>query len=229
MKMKRTIGVVTALLMSTASASAIMVYDPTVAAKIVEQIKSEKEGLEKQIGKLKEQIDVSEKIKGSLTGNRGFGDLYRGTDINDYLPKDAGNILDIDANGFKEDISRLLESERLGTGDPKQIREQINKRQRELRALRKVQAKKAYEGSLKRSEQIEKLMDEIKNTEDQKAISELQARIQGEQVALEVENNKIKLLDQLSESEQKLIEEQKNEQSRKQWDPSSGNMSKWDD
>lgn len=225
--MKKVVGMVAVLLLGTTSAHAIMVFDPTVAARIAEQIKSEKEGLEKQIGKLKEQIDISEKIKGSLTGNRGFGDLLRGTEINDYLPKDVNNIFDNNANGFKEDISRLLESERLGTGDPKQIREQINRRQNELGALRKIQAKKAYEGSLKRSEQIEKLMDEIKNTEDQKAISELQARIQGEQVALEIENNKIKLIDQLNDSEQKLIEEQKNEQSRKQWDPSSGSMSKW--
>lgn len=54
-------------------------------------------------------------------------------------------------------------------------------------------------------------MDEISRTQDQKAIEELQARIAGEQAAIQNETTKLQMIAQLRQAEQALISEQRRE------------------
>jgi type IV secretion system protein VirB5 len=67
----------------------------------------------------------------------------------------------------------------------------------------------AYQASIQRLNNIQGLMGQINSSTDPKAIADLQARIQGEQAAIQNEQTKVQLMAMLQKSEDGLIEQQK--------------------
>lgn len=190
------------------------VFDATRAADFIQQMSKIKE----QISTLKSQLSQAQQMYQSVTGTRNFGDLLRNTGLIDYLPDDMKTIYNsLSGNGFSGisgSISDILDSEEF-TGAIDTAQKLIEKRSRETAATDKAVGLKAYDGAKKRLQQIESLMDRINTTNDEKGIEELQARIAGEQAAIENEMTKLAMISQLQEAEQRLISEQKKELNRR--------------
>ncbi len=104
------------------------------------------------------------------------------------------------------------------------MQRQIEQRSRMAAATNKAVGLRAYQGAHQRLNQIEGLMDQIDQTQDQKSIQELQARLAGEQAAIQNETTKLQLIAQLQSAEQRLVDEQKREMSRRILNPENQGM-----
>lgn len=189
------------------------VFDGTAAANFVQQFVRMKE----QLDTARSQLTEAERMYASVTGNRGLGNLLRDSNLRQYLPEDAARIYDSIKNGNYPDITssidQILRSEQI-TGSTEDAKQAILEREKRTAAVNKAMGIRAFEGARRRLDNIERLMDEISQTQDQKAIDELQARIAGEQAAIQNEMNKLVMLSQLQNAEQQLIKQQRKEISR---------------
>lgn len=192
-------------------ASGIPVFDATRAADFIQQFARMKE----QLDTARQQLAEAQRLFDSMSGIRGFGDLFRNTGLREYLPDDLRKIYDsVNGGGYagiSGSIQDILNQERLGTGSVNDLRQAIVDRERNAAATEKAIGLRGYEGAQRRLAQIEALMDEIGRTQDQKAIEELQARIAAEQAAIQNETTKLQLIAHLREAERKLIAEQRRE------------------
>lgn len=195
---------------SPVMASGIPVFDGTRAADFIQQMKRMKE----QLDTAQAQLAEAERMYEAVTGTRGIGDLMRNSQLREYLPEDLQTVYD-SANGggysgISGSITDILHDEKL-SGSVDDMRDAILERSRNAAATDKAVGLRAYEGAQQRLAQIEYLMDEINHTGDQKAIDELQARIAGEQAAIQNETTKLQMIAQLRQAEQALINEQRRE------------------
>ena len=195
---------------SPVMASGIPVFDGTRAADFIQQMKRMKE----QLDTAQAQLAEAKRMYEAVTGTRGIGDLMRNSQLREYLPEDLQTVYD-SANGggysgISGSITDILRDEKL-SGSVDDMRDAILERSRNAAATDKAVGLRAYEGAQQRLAQIEYLMDEINHTGDQKAIDELQARIAGEQAAIQNETTKLQMIAQLRQAEQALINEQRRE------------------
>lgn len=187
-----------------------------------------------EFAKLKEQLDTAksqlleaQKMYESVTGNRGFGDLLREGDFEQYLPSNAKGLYDgsgggAGISGALADIQRE-EQDRL-TGTVPEMEASVRERARRAAATEKALGLRGYEGAKARLAEIEALMDEISRTQDPKALGELQARLAGEQALIANERTKLEFIASLQAAEAKLISEQRLEVSRRILDPANAGM-----
>ena len=220
-------AVLAALTFSVGSAHAQGI--PTIDASSIFQLQEQLKQLREQVATARSQLDEARRMYDSVTGIRGLGNVLRNSELRKYLPDDMTAIYDTanrgGLDGIQGGIDEILRNERWGNDvEPATAQEQVLEREREAAAVAKAQGQKAYEGAQKRLDQIEGLMDEISKTRDQKAIDELQARIAGEQAAIQNEVQKIALVQQLHDAEQRLVEVQKDEAVRKEFDASRAGM-----
>ncbi len=193
-------------------AGAMIVNDPLTKAEIV-----------KQIAEAKKQLEEIERQTRLFEGNKGFGGIHHDQSVHNYLPKTADGILEVNRHGNR-DLTKIydeiLRMERW-QGSVNKRQEDIKKRRYKNAITKKAIAKKAYEASDLRIKRIERLMDEIKNTNDPKSIAELQARISLEQAMLENEANRLNLINMMEKSEALLLEEHERELAEKVFDPNN--------
>ncbi|EBP5855033.1 P-type DNA transfer protein VirB5 [Salmonella enterica] len=195
---------------SPVMAQGIPVFDGTRAADFLQQFARMKE----QLDTAKDQLAEAQRMYEAVTGDRGLGNLMRNAQLREFLPDDLRTVYD-SANGggyagISGSINDILRDERLN-GSVADMRRSIEERSRTAAATDKAVGLRAYEGAQQRLAQIEGLMDEISRTQDQKAIEELQARIAGEQAAIQNETTKLQMIAQLRQAEQALISEQRRE------------------
>lgn len=195
---------------SPVMAQGIPVFDGTRAADFLQQFARMKE----QLDTAKDQLAEAQRMYEAVTGDRGLGNLMRNAQLREYLPDDLRTVYD-SANGggyagISGSINDILRDERLN-GSVADMRRSIEERSRAAAATDKAVGLRAYEGAQQRLAQIEGLMDEISRTQDQKAIEELQARIAGEQAAIQNETTKLQMIAHLRQAEQSLISEQRRE------------------
>lgn len=195
---------------SPVMAQGIPVFDATRAADFLQQFARMKE----QLDTAKDQLAEAQRMYEAVTGDRGLGNLMRNAQLREYLPDDLRTVYD-SANGggyagISGSINDILRDERLN-GSVADMRRSIEERSRAAAATDKAVGLRAYEGAQQRLAQIEGLMDEISRTQDQKAIEELQARIAGEQAAIQNETTKLQMIAHLRQAEQSLISEQRRE------------------
>lgn len=199
------------LLSLVSSSSAMIVYDPSRASDFIQQFKN----METQLKAAQDQLKQAEQMYKSVTGNRKLGDLFSDRNIEDLLPKDMQNFYgDLSKSGISGSITDILKSEKL-TGSVEDMSKAIEERQKNSAAAQKVLGLNAYKAAQQRLDKIEKLRQQIGEAGDPKAIGELQARLQVEQGAIQSETNKLQLLQQMQENENKLIEMQRRELNRK--------------
>ncbi|HCG8016772.1 TPA: P-type DNA transfer protein VirB5 [Vibrio parahaemolyticus] len=205
---------VPALTSTPVYATGIPVFDGAAAANFLQQMMKMKE----QIDTLRNQLKQAERMYSSVTGVRGFGDVLRNPHLREYLPDNAATIYYSAKKGGYDGISgtidEILESEDF-KGTIEDMQTHIVTRQRESGAIDKAIGRNAYAGAEERLDQIDALIDQINATHDQKGIDELQARIAGEQAAIQNEMTKLQMLSQLQVAEQRLIAEQKREMNRR--------------
>ncbi len=222
-----------ALLVAAATvAAAVLVYPAKAQTPVFDAARAL--DFVQEFAKLKEQLDTAKSQLGqaqqmyeSMTGSRGFGDVLRDGNLEQYLPQDARALYDGSGGGagITASIQDILRREQESlSGAVPEVEGRIAERARSLAATEKALGQRAYDGAQARLEQIEALLDQIGQTQDAKGAAELQARIAGEQAAIQVELTKLQLVAQLQEAEARLAAEQRRGLSRRILSPANRAM-----
>ena len=154
----------------------------------------------KQLQAMKEQYAQQLAQYQSMTGKRGFGNVLNDPKLRQYLPVDAQKVY--------SQMMRPLQSMDVCNG---QITESLTLCQAEVKKyyIDRDNYEKAYDTASAEQTQIQGLMDQINNTDDPKAIAELQARIAGEQAKIQNTVVQLQLSAQLAEIQNKLLQRAK--------------------
>lgn len=170
-----------------------------------------------QLEAMKRQLEQAKQQYIALTGNRNLGQILYNSELRNKLPAEYQAIYNMAGSsnyGISGSISDIINLEKL-SGSTADMQKNIEARSARTAATNKAVGLKAYAGANKRLLQIEALMNKINETQDLKAINELQARIAIEQAAIQNEMTKLQMIGQLQAAEQHLINEQKLELSRR--------------
>lgn len=200
-----------------------VVFDPTAAVNFAKGLVEVKNQLETA----RSQLSQAQQMYESVTGTRGFGDVLRDGNLEQYLPADARALYDGSGGGagITSSIQDILRQEQDGlTGAVPDAEARSRQRVQTALATNKVLGLRAYEGAGARLEQIEALLDQIGQTQDPQALGELQARLAGEQAAIHNEAVKLQVIASLRDMEDRLAAQQRDELSRRILDPTLQEM-----
>ena len=194
-----------------------------------EQIKKAKEQIDTlndQLQQMKEQYDQGEKHYKALTGDKGFGEKHHDKALQQSLPEKWQGLYQATQSNISalRGLINTVKGEEEFTGSVEDMQKHIEGRMQQVAAVDKAVGLQAYQGVQDRMKQVDNLMGEIKNTKDPKSIAELQARISIEQAYIQNEMTKLQLVGQLQRAEQKLIDHQKYQMSRRILNPKNTGM-----
>ena len=193
----------------------------TDGASIAQQVAAQIETIAKwkmQYDQMMAQIDQAKQQYESLTGSRGLGTIMNNAALRDYLPGDWQGVYDSVKNGGYSGLS--------GTGksvyDTNKIYDACGHltiaQQRlscEAQAVKGAQDKgfalDAYNAAKGRINQIDQLMQKINQTQDPKAIAELQARIGAEQANIQNEQTKLQMYSMVAAAEDRVQKQRQRE------------------
>jgi len=196
----------------------IPVIDAANVAQAIKQVAAWKQ----QYQQMADQYNQMQQQYQSLTGSRGFSSLLNGPAYQQarrMLPPDAQQVLGLAKSGsygnLASSISAIKQaSTTLDAGafsNPtaaKQWDADMNRA-----ASNKALSMQAYTDAGQRLQTLEGLISQISQTQDPKAIAELQARIQAEQAIIQNEQNKIQAMAMLASAEQQISRQQAREMS----------------
>jgi type IV secretion system protein VirB5 len=191
---------------SNAFAQGIPVYDNAQVLQAIQQLLQ-----------LQQQYQQMQQEYSSLTGVRGFGDLLNNPALRSYLPQNWQTVYDSIKTGGFNSLTSDAQAIRNGiaiyncdgrTGASLQVCQQ----QAYKPAQDKAYMQESYTTALSRVNDMQSLINQISATNDPKGIAELQARLQGEQVAVQNEKVKLDLFKMLSDADDKLTQQQLREQ-----------------
>ncbi|PRE43861.1 P-type DNA transfer protein VirB5 [Burkholderia multivorans] len=171
-----------------------------------------------QVEQMKAQIDQMRQQYSSITGSRGLGTIMNNPALRDYLPKDWQGVYDAVKNGGYDGLSgrgaQIYADNKLFDSCAF-IKADDAKKACEARAVKpsqdKAAALDAYDAAKGRLAQIDQLMGKINDTQDLKAIAELQARIGAEQAMIQAEQTKLHLYQMVAQAEEKVQAQQQRE------------------
>jgi type IV secretion system protein VirB5 len=173
-----------------------------------------------QIMTLRNQYDQLRQQYQSMTGTRGMSELLNNSTFQQArrtLPPDAQQILGL-ANGgsygnlggminsIKQSATSLNTSSFNGQTAYNQWNTDLNRISSD-----KALSMEAYNDANQRLQNIETMIDQISQTEDPKAIEELQARISAENAIIQNEHAKLQALAMLASAEKELSEKRDRE------------------
>ena len=221
-------AIVVLFIASTAYCGGIPVFD---AANLNQNVQSSLEQIAKlvqQIQELQRQYRQLEQTYASMTGGRGLGTILNDASNKNYLPDDWKGVYDgIRSGGYAGlsssgrtvlETNRLYDVCALMTGQQRNVCERIIA----LAAQNRAYSGDAYEKAKGRLAQIEGLMRETSISQDQKAILELNARLQAENAMIQNEQIKLQMYKMVAESEQRLAEQQQREIELKKYSKRGG-------
>lgn len=203
----------TALLMGVPAQAQWAVFDAAAAEQNLEQIAhmvSQLKSMADQLQTAKSQLDQAKRQYEAVTGSRGMGALVTDTNRN-YLPSDWEGALG-GGNSSLKTLARQISKEAGYLSDTDLSG--INQAYRD--ALRRSGDRAAYgqaanaavfEESGERFNKIKSLMDRIDTAGDEKAIMDLQARIQVEQVMLQNELIRAQSMNAMVQQQQQVERE----------------------
>lgn len=164
------------------------------------------------------QIEQAKQQYESLTGSRGLGNIMNNPALRDYLPGDWQAVYDSVRNGGYSGLS--------GTGksvyDANKIYDACahftiaqQRTSCEAQAVKGSQDKgfalDAYNAAKSRISQIDQLMAKINDTQDPKAIAELQGRIAAEQANIQNEQTKLQMYAMVAAAEDRVQKQRQRE------------------
>ena len=167
--------------------------------------------LVQQVSTMRDQLRQARETLDSMRGGRGMERLVSGTARN-YLPSDwqqLASVLDQTSAGYgmlAAELQRLVNANAILT--PQQIATLSPADRLHLEAARRSAAmlqaltREALSTTSRRFNSIQQLIDAIPRASDQKAILDLQARIQAEQGMLQNEATKLGILYQTAQAEE---------------------------
>nr|WP_249744617.1 P-type DNA transfer protein VirB5 [Burkholderia pyrrocinia] len=168
---------------------------------------------------LQQQVQQAIAQYNALTGMRGFaliGSLLNNPVIAQSLPSGWQNIYTAIQNGGYSGLTGAAQALRAASQiynceNQSGVDQQICQRALNKPFQDKALALQAYQTELSELTEIQNLVQQIQQTQDPKGIAELQARIQGEQAAVQQETTKLQLFRMMADTEDKLIAEQQHE------------------
>ncbi len=205
-------------------AMAVLAFAPAAFAQIPVTVTSNVPGIAwhaediakftQQIEQMKAQVQQLQTTYKSLTGSSGIGNLFRDPQLANMLPSNwqgvYSSVADGGYAGITGSVSQILTQEQGGIdGTVDQAQANIVQRQAQVAAYDKAMGERAYSGAIQRLNDIQGLVDQIDQETDPKQIMDLQARIQGEQAAIQNEQTKLQLMAMLQRAENGLIVQQK--------------------
>lgn len=151
----------------------------------------------------------------SITGNRGFGNLLNNPALQQYLPANWQSVYNQVRTQGLGAMSPGAQQMRQSMGDTRNcdlIADTKAKASCQSNIATPYQTYDTFQNSLnvanQKPQQIQALIGQIQNTNDPKDIAELQARIAGEQAAMQNEMMKVHLSVQLAQIQTDLAKEQ---------------------
>lgn len=185
--------------------------------------------MEEQYSQMQTDYQQMQMDYAAITGSRGLGTVMDDPAVRDYLPEDWQNAYDEVQSGGYGSLS--------GTGkniyDARKVFDSCmnitvsdTRRACEARAVKPYQdrgiADDTYGVAIKRINQIQGLMKKINQTQDPKAIQELQGRIGLEQAMIQNEQIKLQLYKMTAEAEEKIQQQQQREYEARAWSSREG-------
>lgn len=205
--------------MPAISQAQLVVNDPVNLAQNVIQAQQ----LIQQLANLKEQLSTQQGMYGAMTGASGMGGMLPNSTstYQKNLPEDWSQVYSDAMNsnssvtGSAQSMLSEFDSEVEGM-EPAEAMTVVKTRMREKGAYDRVMAQTAYNNQMRELEDIQTLTDQIDSTTSQKEIADLQARISTAQGAIQGEQTKIQLMAMLQQSQDKMLQKQK-EAAAKKW------------
>lgn len=204
-----------------ASSAAFAQIPVTDGASIAKSVENQIETMAKwkmQYDQMVSQIDQMKQQYAAVTGARGMGELFNNPQLRDYLPQDWQGVYDSVKSGGYAGLSGRAEA----IYDNNKVYDACtgfaSTEQRtncEAQAVKGAQDKAfaldAYDAAKKRLSQIDQLMRQINQTQDPKAIAELQGRIAAEQAMIQNEQTKLQMYQMVAAAEDRLQEQRQRE------------------
>ena len=185
----------------------VIVNDPLALVQQLQQVLHELTQIENQITMIEHQRAEFQ----SITGSRGLGSLFRNTAFDNYVPLNAGNLIqNIAASGYSglspaakaiRDAGMLYNCEDIADANQRTFCQSQLAQPYQAKAL----WQQALQSANGRIGQVQGLITAINSTSDPKAIAELQARIAGEQALIEHERSRAQMLRDLVEAEREVM------------------------
>lgn len=203
------------------SSAALAQIPVTDGASIANSVQQQVETMAKwkmQYDQMVSQIDQMKQQYAAVTGARGMGELFNNPQLRDYLPQDWQSVYDSVKSGGYAGLSGRAES----IYDNNKVYDACagfaSNEQRtncEAQAVKGAQDKAvaldAYDAAKNRLSQIDQLMQQINQTQDPKAIAELQGRIAAEQAMIQNEQTKLQMYQMVAAAEDRLQEQRQRE------------------
>ncbi|PWK36415.1 P-type DNA transfer protein VirB5 [Cupriavidus plantarum] len=204
-----------------ASSAAFAQIPVTDGASIAKSVENQIETMAKwkmQYDQMVSQIDQMKQQYAAVTGVRGMGELFNNPQLRDYLPQDWQGVYDSVKSGGYAGLSGRAES----IYDNNKVYDAcagfVSNEQRtncEAQAVKGAQDKAfaldAYDAAKNRLSQIDQLMQQINQTQDPKAIAELQGRIAAEQAMIQNEQTKLQMYQMVAAAEDRLQQQRQKE------------------
>ncbi|WP_312595915.1 P-type DNA transfer protein VirB5 [Stutzerimonas nitrititolerans] len=210
--------IASAAIASTATLAQIPVTD---GASIAQQTMAQIETIAKwkmQYDQMMSQIEQAKQQYESLTGSRGLGTIMNDPALRDYLPTDWQGVYDsVRSGGYSGlsgraqsiyDENRLFDScAHIAIADQRTACEALAVKASQDKGF----ALDAYDAAKSRINQIDQLMAKINQTEDPKAIAELQGRIAAEQANIQNEQTKLQMYQMVAAAEDRIQQQRQHE------------------
>jgi type IV secretion system protein VirB5 len=201
-------------------ASGIPVVDVAAITQLIQQISY----WQQQISAMASQLQQLQQTYASMTGGRGMEQLLPQTpDQRNYLPPDYAELM-ATVNGHSASYSGLagqmqtaltanavLSAAQMSALSPET--RQLVEQGRRSAAMVSVMSQTAYRQTSQRFAALQQLISMIGYAHDQKAIQDLQARVNAEQAMLANEQSKLQALFHIAQAEQLQLQQRAREQS----------------
>lgn len=200
--------------LATAAGPARAQIPVTDVASLTQQIQQVMSWVE-QLKAMADQYQQMEQQYKSLTGNRGYGNIFNDPSLQQYLPADWQSVygqlrahgtdaLSAGARAFREQIGDTRSCNLIADTNARMSCQQAISAPYQTYDV----FQQALQVANQKPQQLQNLINAIQGTDDPKAIAELQARIAGEQAAMQNEMLKVQLSIQLAQVQNKLAQEQ---------------------
>lgn len=215
--------ILAALVASSANAQIPVTDGASIANSVQQQVETMAKW-KMQYDQMVNQIDQMKQQYSAVTGSRGMGELFNNSQLRDYLPQDWQSVYDSVKNGGYSGLSGRgaeVYADNKVFDSCAYISVDDAKKACEARAVKASQDKgfalDAYDAAKSRLNQIDQLMRQINQTQDPKAIAELQGRIGIEQAAIANEQTKLQLYSMVAQAEEKVQAQQQREIQARTW------------
>lgn len=214
---------VSSFLSSNVAHAGIPVIDAANLVNSIQQVLAwmqQYEQMMDQIQKAQAQLEQGQQAYNSITGIRGFGDLINNPYLKDVVPANVGETYTAINNGGFGSLSQAAKTIRNvrkiyncedRVGDAKKTCENLLNLNAQTQALQENALKQVTD----RVDQIKGLQTQINNTQDPKAIAELQARLQVENAQVANDANRLAVMKAMAETQMQAAQQAAKERTLK--------------